>query len=235
MKVLPLVCRGTIQTGRCGLTLEEHDSLDADSRFPRRQDFVRSYIDLERAYESTLEGWIRALDLRDRETEGHSRRVCELTVALAGLFGIKGDQLVHVRRGALLHDIGKMALPDRILLKPGPLDEAETMEMQRHPQHAHDMLSPIEFLSGSLDIPFCHHEHWDGTGYPRGLKKEDIPFPARLFSVIDVWDALRYDRPYRKGWPVDRVIEHIRSLSGIQFEPVVVDAFEKLLLNRGDL
>ena len=199
------------------------------------EDFVRFFADIEQAYESTLEGWIRALDLRDRETEGHSRRVVELTVALSGVFGISGEELIHVRRGALLHDIGKMALPDSVLLKPGPLDPEETIQMHLHPWYAYQMLSGVEFLRPALDIPYAHHERWDGSGYPRGLRGEETPFAARMFAVIDVWDALRSDRPYRPGWSTDRVMEHIRKLSGTHFEPVVAEAFETLLRKRGEI
>ena len=199
------------------------------------EDFVRFFADIEQAYESTLEGWIRALDLRDRETEGHSRRVVELTVALSGVFGIAGEELIHVRRGALLHDIGKMALPDSVLLKPGPLDAEELMQMHLHPWYAYQMLSGVDFLRPALDIPYAHHERWDGSGYPRGLRGEETPFAARMFAVIDVWDALRFDRPYRPGWSTDRVMEHIRKLSGTHFEPVVAEAFETLLRKRGEI
>lgn len=199
------------------------------------EDFVRFFADIEQAYESTLEGWIRALDLRDRETEGHSRRVVELTVALSGVFGIAGEELIHVRRGALLHDIGKMALPDSVLLKPGPLDAEELVQMHLHPWYAYQMLSGVDFLRPALDIPYAHHERWDGSGYPRGLRGEETPFAARMFAVIDVWDALRFDRPYRPGWSTDRVMEHIRKLSGTHFEPVVAEAFETLLRKRGEI
>lgn len=197
--------------------------------------FLRAYAELERAYESTLEGWIHALDLRDRETEGHSRRVTELTVELARVFGIEGEALVHVRRGALLHDVGKMALPDRVLLKPGPLDPDEKELVRRHPAFARQMLSGIDFLLPALDIPYSHHERWDGLGYPQGLAGEAIPFPARLFAVVDVWDALRYDRFYRAAWPTERVAQYLLEESGTAFEPRVVEAFLALLERRGDI
>jgi HD-GYP domain-containing protein (c-di-GMP phosphodiesterase class II) len=199
------------------------------------RDLVQQFADIEHAYESTLEGWLRALDLRDGDTEGHSRRVVELTLALCGVFGISGDELVHIRRGALLHDIGKMALPDSVLLKPGPLDARETEQMHLHPWYACKMLSGVDFLRPALDIPYGHHERWDGSGYPRGLRGEETPFAARMFAVIDVWDALRSDRSYRPGWSADRVMEHIRALSGTHFEPVVAEAFETLLRNRGEI
>jgi HD-GYP domain-containing protein (c-di-GMP phosphodiesterase class II) len=207
----------------------------ASRRAARSEDLVQLFADIEHAYESTLEGWIRALDLRDGETVGHSRRVVELTVELSGMFGISAEELIHIRRGALLHDIGKMALPDRVLLKPGPLDDQEQEQMHLHPWYAYQMLSGVDFLRPALDIPYGHHERWDGSGYPRGLRGEETPFAARMFAVIDVWDALRSDRPYRHGWSADRVIEHIRSLSGSHFEPLVVEAFESLLSKRGDI
>lgn len=186
-------------------------------------------IELEIAYDATIEGWSRALDLRDKETEGHSQRVTEMTVRLAGDLGITGDELLHIRRGALLHDIGKMGIPDQILLKPGPLSDDEWEIMRMHPVFAYEMLSPIEFLVPALDIPHCHHEKWDGTGYPRGLRGEQIPVAARIFAVIDVWDALRSDRPYRPGWPKERVKAHIIGGAGTHFDPKVVAAFEHLL------
>jgi PAS domain S-box-containing protein len=180
---------------------------------------------ITRAYDATIEGWSRALDLRDRETEGHCQRVTELTLRLAVAMGLCGEDLIQIRRGALLHDIGKMGVPDAILLKPGPLTDAERDVMKRHPQYAYDLLSPIAFLRPALDIPWCHHEKWNGTGYPRGLKGEEIPLPARLFAFVDVWDALLSDRPYRKAWPEDRVRDYICSLSGTHFDPDLVPIF----------
>ena len=186
------------------------------------------------AYEATLEGWIRALDLRDGETQGHSRRVVELSVRLAQDLGVCAEELVHVRRGALLHDVGKMALPDTVLLKAAVLDEEEQALMRRHPEHAWEMLKGIDFLRPALDIPYCHHERWDGTGYPRGLKGEEIPLTARLFAVVDVWDALRYDRAYRAGWPAERVKEYLRESAGTHFDPQVVPAFLRILERDGE-
>jgi PAS domain S-box-containing protein/putative nucleotidyltransferase with HDIG domain len=188
----------------------------------------RSNDDLTLAYDATIEGWSRALDLRDQETEGHTRRVADMTIRLARLFGIVDEQLVHMRRGALLHDIGKMAIPDTILHKPGPLDDAEWKLMRKHPTFARDMLAPIRYLQPALDIPWCHHEHWDGKGYPRGLEGEQIPIAARIFAVVDVWDALTSARPYRPAWTTDSASEHIRSLSGTQFDPEVVQVFVQL-------
>ena len=169
------------------------------------EDLQESHRELEKAYQATLEGWVRALDLRDKETEGHTQRVTILTYRLARSMGVSDDMLVHMTRGALLHDIGKMAIPDGILLKPGQLTDEERKLIQKHPIYAYEMLSPIDFLVPALDIPYCHHERWDGTGYPRGLKQDEIPFAARIFPVIDVWDALTSDRPYRKAMPHNEV------------------------------
>lgn len=185
----------------------------------------RSNFDLELAYNATIEGWSHALDLRDRETEGHTQRVTEATINLARLMGITDSQIVHVRRGSLLHDIGKMGVPDIILLKPGPLTEDEWEIMRRHPQLAFDLLTPISYLKPALDIPYCHHEKWDGTGYPRGLKGEQIPLAARIFAVADVWDALTSDRPYRQAWSSSKAMEYVRENSGTHFDPQVVEIF----------
>ena len=184
--------------------------------------------ELEKAYQATLEGWVRALDMRDNETEGHTQRVTKLTERLARSMGVDGVELLHIRRGALLHDIGKMAIPDGILLKPGKLTDDERLLIQKHPVYAYEMLNPIDFLLPAIDIPYCHHEKWDGTGYPRGLRGEDIPFSARIFPIIDVWDALISDRPYRKGLPHDEVRQYIQADSGKHFDPRVVDAFFEL-------
>ena len=199
----------------------------------RAQDDIRTLLtdlrssnaELTQAYEANIEGWSRALDLRDRETEGHCQRVAEMAVRLAQAIGLTEDQIVHVRRGALLHDIGKMGVPDGVLLKPGPLDAEERALMELHPLHAYAMLSPIDFLQQALDIPYCHHEKWDGTGYPRCLKGDAIPIAARLFALADVWDALRSDRPYRKAWSEPKVREHIRSLAGTHFDPSLTEIF----------
>jgi len=189
----------------------------------------KSNIDLLSAYDATIEGWSRALDLRDKETEGHTQRVTEMTVILAQAFGIIKDEQVQVRWGALLHDIGKMGVPDEILFKPGALTDEEWVAMRKHPTFAYEMLVPIQYLQQALDIPYCHHEKWDGTGYPRGLKGEDIPLTARIFAIVDVWDALRSDRPYRAAWSKKKVREHIRALSGTHFDPQVVDVFLKTI------
>jgi putative nucleotidyltransferase with HDIG domain len=188
----------------------------------------RTYQELVLAYDATIEGWSHAMDLRDKETEGHTQRVTDLTLKLAREFGLTDEELMQVRWGALLHDIGKMGVPDGIFLKPGPLTDEEWVMMKKHPTFAYEMLSPILYLRQALDIPYCHHEKWDGTGYPQGLKGKQIPLSARIFAVVDVWDALRSDRPYRSPWPDDKVYEHIRSLSGSHFDPQVVEVFLKL-------
>jgi GAF domain-containing protein len=184
--------------------------------------------ELNAAFDATLESMARALDLRDREVDGHLARVAQITVALAKVMGVPGDQLAHIRRGALLHDIGKMGIPDGILLKPSALNDEEWAVMHLHPVYAFDMLQPIELLRPALDIPYCHHERWDGQGYPRGLRHEEIPLGARIFSVVDVWDALRSDRPYRPGWPETRVRDYISKRAGADFDPQVVEQFLKM-------
>jgi putative two-component system response regulator len=177
------------------------------------------------AYEATIEGWSHAMDLRDRATEGHSRRVAALTVELAQAVGMSQQEIVHLRRGALLHDLGKIGIPDSILHKPSGLTDEEWVVMRRHPQFAHDMLYPIEYLRPALDIPYNHHEKWDGTGYPRGSRGEEIPLAARLFAVIDVWDALTSNRPYRPAWSEEDALTYIREQSGRHFDPQVVELF----------
>ena len=181
--------------------------------------------DLATAYEATLEGWVRALDLRDRETEGHTQRVTTMTLRLSEAVGMPAAQLEHVRRGALLHDIGKIGIPDAVLLKPGRLDPAERAIIEQHPGFAYQMLSPIAFLQPAIEIPWCHHERWDGTGYPRRLGGTDIPLSARLFAVVDVWDALLSDRPYHRAMSREGGRAFLRNASGTQFEPMVVDLF----------
>jgi PAS domain S-box-containing protein len=192
------------------------------------EELQRTNAQLTTAYDATLEGWSGALDLRDEETEGHAQRVTEASVRLARAMGIAGEDLVHLRRGALLHDIGKMGVPDSILRKSGPLTDEEWEVMRRHPVYAYELLSPIAFLHPALDIPYCHHEWWDGTGYPRGLKGEEIPLAARIFAVIDVWDALLSDRPYRPRLALDEVLSYIESRAGTQFDPAVVSEFLRL-------
>jgi HD-GYP domain-containing protein (c-di-GMP phosphodiesterase class II) len=194
------------------------------------------FVDLEHsrdeiliAYDSTIEGWSRALDFRDRDTERHSERVTEMAVKIGRALKISEEELVHMRRGAFLHDIGKIGVPDSILLKAGSFTEEEWKVMKKHPNIAYEILSPIAFLRPALDIPYCHHEKWDGTGYPRGLKGEEIPLAARIFAVADVWDAMCSDRPNRPKWSKEYVKEHINSLSGTHFDPRIVDTFFSLM------
>jgi len=177
------------------------------------------------AYDSTLEGWSKALELRDKETEGHTLRVTRLTVELARKLGIEGEELSHIQRGALLHDIGKMGVPDQILLKPGKLTDEEWAIMRKHTEYAYELLWPIEYLRPAIDIPYCHHERWDGKGYPRGLRGTEIPLSARIFSIIDVWDALRSERPYKKSIDFENSVAIIRSAIGTQFDPHVTEVF----------
>jgi putative nucleotidyltransferase with HDIG domain len=189
---------------------------------------------LEESYDATLRGWVSALDLRDHETEGHTTRVAELTLNLAHSMGISEEDLIHIRRGALLHDIGKMAVPDNILYKPGKLTEEEWQVIRQHPVHAYHFLSGIEHLQQAIVIPYCHHEKWDGSGYPRGLAGEEIPLAARIFAVVDVWDALSSDRPYRPAWPQDQVIAYLQAEKGKYFQPEIVDQFLALLAEEPD-
>ncbi len=190
----------------------------------------RSNQQLLLAYNATIEGWSAALDLRDQETEGHTQRVTEMTIRLARSMGVFDEpDLLHIRQGALLHDIGKMGVPDRILLKPGPLTAAEKKIMRKHPEYAYQLLSPIAYLRKALDIPYSHHERWNGSGYPQGLKGKQIPQVARIFAVVDVWDALRSDRPYRKAWPEAEVVQYLRDRAGTEFDAEVVEAFLKIV------
>jgi len=194
-----------------------------------RAKLQEAHSQLLSAYEATIEGWSHAMDLRDRETEGHSQRVMELTVKLAHACGLNDEAIHHLRRGALLHDMGKIGVPDSILHKPAALTDDEWKIMRKHPQLAYDMLYPIEYLRPALDIPYCHHEKWDGTGYPRQLKDTEIPLAARLFAIVDVWDAVTSDRPYRPAWTREAALAHIREQSGKHFDPQVVEAFFKLI------
>jgi PAS domain S-box-containing protein len=188
----------------------------------------RSNVDLTLAYDETIEGWARALEFRDKETKGHSQRVTELTMEVARIMGINEAEQAHIYRGSLLHDIGKMGIPDNILLKPGKLNDEEWKIMRRHPVLGYELLSPINFLRSAVDIPYCHHEKWDGTGYPRGLKGDQIPLPARIFALVDIYDALISDRPYRPALPKEKVLSYIQSLSGSHLDPKVVKVFLKL-------
>jgi putative nucleotidyltransferase with HDIG domain len=188
----------------------------------------RSQEELVKAYDSTLEGWAKALELHDKETVGHSGRVTNLTLQLAEAMGIQGDGLVDIRRGALLHDIGKMGIPDSILNKNGSLTSQEAEIVRQHPIHAYNMLKNIDHLRSAMEIPYCHHEKWNGTGYPRGLKGEEIPLSARIFAIVDVYDALINDRPYRKAQPYKQVMGYLIEQSGKHFDPKVVNAFLQL-------
>ncbi len=185
----------------------------------------QSEIELRIAYDSTLRGWSNALELREHETAGHSQRVVQMTMEVAQRMGIPCSELAHIQRGALLHDIGKMGIPDSILLKPGPLTEDEWKVMRMHPVHAYELLSDIPYLKPALDIPHYHHERWDGSGYPEGLKGEEIPPAARIFAIIDVWDALSHDRPYRSAWSNEKVIEYLKEQSGKHFDPRILKIF----------
>jgi len=209
---------------------ERHQMLDRLRESQSRlevaiEQLQQSNDDLTLAYDATIEGWSRAMELRDRDTQGHTRRVTQLTTHLAQIIGIDEDQIVHIRRGALLHDIGKMGIPDPILLKPGPLTEDEWEIMRMHPNYAYEMLSTIPYLHPAIDIPYYHHERWDGKGYPHGLQGEKIPLSARIFTVVDIWDALRSDRPYRNAWPLGKVVEYIQDQSGRRLDPQVVEVF----------
>ena len=241
---VPLVAKGSVQgvleaLHRAPLTLDEEQlrflealasqaaiAIDNARLF---DELRRSHINLTLAYDATLGGWARALDLRDRVTEQHTERVTEMTVRLAREMGMSEEEIVHVRRGALLHDIGKIGVPDSILGKAGPLTPEEWVIMRNHPRAAFEMLHPIVYLRPALDIPYCHHERWDGTGYPRGLKGEQIPLAARIFALADIWDAIHAsDRPYRRALPRDEACVHVRSLAGTHLDPKVVETFLRL-------
>jgi HD-GYP domain-containing protein (c-di-GMP phosphodiesterase class II) len=240
---LPLIAKGQVK-GVLELYQRELTSLDTESHaflealagqaaiaIDNAQLFDTlqgSQSELMLAYDETIEGWSQAMDLRDKETVGHSRRVTELAVKLAGVISYSTDDLIHIRRGALLHDIGNLGVPEEILGKAGPLTDEEWVVLRKHPQLAYDLLSSITYLRPALDIPYCHHEKWDGSGYPRGLKAGQIPLAARIFSVVDVWDALNSDRPYRPAWSMEKALEYIQGQSGKHFDPNVVGAFIKL-------
>src|SRR6266498_2512928 len=204
-------------------------SRDITERKQAQVALQRAHQDLREAYDKTIEGWVVALDLRDRETEGHTQRVTEMTVRLARNLGCTDEEILHIRRGALLHDMGKMGIPDEILQKPGPLTEQEWEVMRRHPQYVYQMLSPISYLNQALIIPYYHHERWDGSGYPHGLKGEEIPLFARLFSVVDVWDALSSDRPYRKSMHPKAVWDYLEAEAGRLFDPYIVEKFLSMI------
>ncbi|MCC6300235.1 MAG: PAS domain S-box protein [Anaerolineales bacterium] len=204
-------------------------SRDVTERREAQIALQHTLAELQDAYDKTIEGWVIALDLRDKETEGHTQRVTELAVRLAQEFNCTVVELAHIRRGALLHDMGKIGIPDEILQKPGALTAEEWEIMRKHPQYAQQMLSRIGYLHDALVIPYCHHERWDGSGYPQGLKAEEIPLFARLFAVVDVWDALSSDRPYRKRLPPEDVIKYLRKEAGRLFDPHVVEVFLRLI------
>lgn len=242
--VLPLIAKGKVvgvmYVGHRSVFQPSQDWLDfleslagqaamAIESIKAFEDLQRSNFELALAYSRTIEGWSRALDLRDMQTKDHTSRVTELTLTLARFAGMNEVEIMHVKHGALLHDIGKMGIPDAILLKEDYLSNEEWDIMRRHPSYAYEMLSPIEYLRPALDIPYCHHEKWDGTGYPRGLAGDQIPLAARLFAVVDVWDALRSNRPYRKSWSEEQAREYIRSQSGTHFDPYAVDLFLRVL------
>ena len=206
--------------------LRLHDQTQALLR-----DLRSSRDELAEAYDETITGWSRALDLRDQETEGHTQRLVGMTLRLARAFGMGAEQMMHIRRGALLHDIGKMGISDNLLRKTGPLSTDEWREMQQHPRFAFELLEPITYLRPALEIPYCHHERWDGSGYPRGLKGEQIPLAARIFAVVDVYDAISHDRRYRAAWTKTKALKYIRDHAGRHFDPKVVDVFFELLLD----
>jgi HD-GYP domain-containing protein (c-di-GMP phosphodiesterase class II) len=189
------------------------------------QDLRRQMIELATANDALIDSFVRAMDLREGETPGHGRRVANMTAQLARLILPAGTELIHMRHGALLHDIGKMGVPESILHKPGPLDEQEWAIMRRHPQYGFDLLSPVPFMRAALEIPLAHHERWDGIGYPNRLKGEQIPLSARIFAVVDVWDSLTSDRPYRPAWQESSALPYVASQAGTHFDPHIVDVF----------
>ena len=195
-------------------------------------DLQRTNTELISAYDATIKGWSRALDMRDHETKDHTQRVTEMTVDLANKIEIPSTELIHIRRGAILHDIGKMSIPDHILYKPGPLSEDEWHIMRQHPQYAWELLSSIDYLRSAKDIPYYHHERWNGTGYPLGLAGEEIPLPARLFAIVDVYDALVSDRPYRPAWSKEDALNYLREHRGVLFDPILVPEFVGLMKEK---
>jgi putative nucleotidyltransferase with HDIG domain len=208
-----------LERARC--ELEERERAEAEVR--------RLHTELQASYNNTLEGWALTLELRDKETTGHSRRVTELAVALGRRLGVSEEALEHLRRGALLHDIGKMAISNTIIQKAGPLTEEEWLVMRKHPEIARSLLANISFLEPALDVPYSHHEKWDGSGYPNGLKGEEIPLAARIFALADYWDAVTHDRPYHKAWPRQQAVDFIRAESGKYFDPALVAPFLEIV------
>jgi putative two-component system response regulator len=197
-----------------------------------RRKLEESHQKLLAAYETTIEGWSRAMDLRDEETQGHTHRVTRLTLKMAETYCVEPEKMLQIRRGSLLHDIGKLGVSDAILHKQGKLTDEEWVEMRKHPRMAYEMLHYIEYLQPAINIPYCHHEKWDGTGYPRGLKGEEIPIEARMFAVVDVWDALISNRPYRPAWDKQKALDYIREQSGMQFDPQMVELFFRVIEQR---
>lgn len=186
---------------------------------------LQSRLEIEQAYKQTIEGWGMAVEIRDKGTEGHTKRVTELTLRLARVMRRGREELTDMNRGALLHDIGKIGIPDNVLLKPGPLTDEEWLIMKLHPQHAYNWLRPIHYLKNAIFIPYMHHEKWDGSGYPLGIDRENIPLPARIFALVDTYDALTSDRPYRLAWTKQETLEYIRSESGKSFDPEITNIF----------
>jgi putative nucleotidyltransferase with HDIG domain len=191
----------------------------------RMENLQAANTELSLAADAIIESWASSMEIHGLEPEGHSKRTTELTLRLARRMGVPNHNITAVRRGSLLHDIGKLALPDRIHHKPGPLDEEEWDLVRQHPLNAVEILNKVDFLQPSLDIPRCHHERWDGSGYPDGLKGEEIPLPARIFAVADVWDILRSDRPYRKAWTTNKTLQYLKDQAGELFDPRVVEEF----------
>ena len=201
------------------------------SELPKLVELVEQLrSDLRVAYDEIIAGWARAMDMRDQQSEGHTQRVAAVTVRIGRAMGLPEDALVHVHRGALLHDIGTILFPDSVLLKRGPLTDAEWEMVRRHPEYAHTLLSPISQLRQAIDIPYCHHEKWDGTGYPRQLKGAQIPLAARIFSIVDVWDALCSERPHRAAWTREEAREYVCDHLGKDFDPEAGDVFLNLNL-----
>jgi len=223
---MPTITEHQDLAGLKSLTLPAGRDLD---RRDRSTLILPTSDECDRVCHFTLAGWTRVLEQHDNETEEHSQRVSSMTVQLARALGVRESDLVHVRWGALLHDIGKMGVPEHILFKPGKLTEEEWAIMRQHPRHAFELLAHIPMLQQALDIPYYHHERWDGNGYPAGLRGVEIPLAARATAVIDVWDALKSDRPYRKAWPEEQAITYIRAQSGTHFDPQVVDVFFQMI------
>ena len=202
----------------------------------RNHSFIKNLEDakntISKSYDITIEGWSKAMDLRDHETEGHTKRVTDLAIEFAKELGLPDFEIENIKRGALLHDIGKIGVPDKILLKPGKLTDEEWQIMKKHPVFAYDMLKNSDYLLSSLDIPYCHHEKWDGSGYPRGLKGAAIPLNARIFAFIDVFDAMTSDRPYRKAMNISDVLYYVENQKGKHFDPSLTDKFVNLIKNK---